>query len=62
MRGSDEQTGSLFRSVSCEAWVSADHPLQLIRAVVDDALGMFSPEFDRLYAGVGRPGIAPEKR
>ena len=38
MRGSDEQTGSLFSYVSCEARVPADHPLRLIRAVVDEAL------------------------
>lgn len=61
MRGSDEQTGSLFSYVSCEARVPADHPLRLIRAVVDEALDVLSLEFDRLYARVGRPGIAPEK-
>jgi transposase len=61
MRGSDEQTGLLFSDVSCEARVPAAHPLRLIRAVVDEALDVLSPEFDRLYARVGRPGIAPEK-
>ncbi len=61
MRGLDEQTGSLFSYVSCEARVPAHHPLRLIRAVVDEALDVLSPEFDRLYARVGRPGIAPEK-
>ena len=61
MRGGDEQTGALFSYVSCEARVPVDHPLQLIRAVVDNALDVLSPEFDRLYARVGRPGIAPEK-
>lgn len=61
MRGSDEQTGSLFSYVSCEARVPADHPLRLIRAVVDEALDVLSLEFDRLYARIGRPGIAPEK-
>ena len=61
MRGSDEQTGALFSYVSCEARVPADHPLRLVRAVVDEALDVLSPEFDRLYARIGRPGIAPEK-
>ncbi len=51
MRGLDEQTGLLFSDVSCEARVPADHPLRLIRAVVDEALDVLSPEFDRLYAG-----------
>ena len=61
MRGGDGQTGALFSYVSCEARVPPDHPLRLIRAVVDEALDVLSAEFDRLYARVGRPGIAPEK-
>ena len=61
MRGSDGQPGFLFSYVSGEARVPADHPLRLIRAVVDEALDVLSSEFDRLYARVGRPGIAPEK-
>ena len=61
MRGSDEQTGTLFSYVSCEARVPAGHPLRLIRAVVDEALDVLSAEFEGLYARVGRPGIAPEK-
>ena len=61
MRGSDEQTASMFSYVSCEARVPADHPLRLIRAVVDEALDVLSAEFDSLYARQGRPSIAPEK-
>jgi len=41
--------------------VAPDHPSRLIRTVVDEALGVLSPEFDRLYPRVGRFGIAPEK-
>jgi transposase len=51
----------LFSYVSCEERVPASHPLRLIRAVVDEALDVLSPEFDKLYARIGRPGIAPEK-
>lgn len=61
MRGEDEQSGTLFSYVSCEARVPSDHPLRLIRAVVDEALDVLSGEFDGLYARLGRPGIAPEK-
>jgi transposase len=61
MRGSDEQTASLFSYVSCEARVPSDHPLRLIRAVVDEALEVLSPGFDGIYAQAGRPSIAPEK-
>lgn len=61
MRGLDEQTGSLFSHMSCEARVAADHPLRLIRAMMDEALDVLWPEFYRLYAQVGRPGIALQK-
>ena len=61
MRGLDEQTASMFSYVSCEARVPPDHPLRLIRAVVDEALDVLSSEFDGLYARHGRPSIAPEK-
>jgi transposase len=61
MRGSDDQTASLFSYVSCEARVPLDHPLRLIRAVVDEALEVLSPGFDGIYAQAGRPSIAPEK-
>ena len=61
MRGADEQTSSLFSSVSCEARVPSSHPLRHIRAVVDEALDVLSPDFDGIYAQAGRPSIAPEK-
>ena len=61
MRGSDEQTSSLFSYVSCEARVPLTHPLRRIRAVVDEALDVLSPDFDRMYAPGGRASIAPEK-
>jgi transposase len=61
MRGADEQTSSLFSYVSCEARVPSSHPLRRIRAVVDEALDVLSPDFDGMYAQAGRPSIAPEK-
>ncbi len=56
MRGLDEQMGALFSYPSCKARVPADHPLRLIRAVVDEALDVLSLEFDRLYARLALPG------
>ena len=61
MRGADGQTSGLFSYVSCEARVPATHPLRRIRAVVDEALEVLSPDFDGMYAQSGRPSIAPEK-
>ncbi len=61
MRGTDDQSAAMFSYVSCEARVPADHPLRAIRMIVDEALEVLSPEFERLYAKVGRPSIPPEK-
>jgi len=61
MRGSDDRSEGLFRYVSCEARVPADHPLRAIRAIVDEALEVLSADFEGLYARVGRPSVAPEK-
>lgn len=61
MRGEDRESGALFSYVSCEARVPADHPLRAIRAIVDEALEVLSPEFEQLYSKVGRPSIPPEK-
>jgi transposase len=61
MRGQDHQTEGLFSYVSCEARVPAEHPLRAIRAITDEALEVLSPEFEGLYAKVGRPSIPPEK-
>ncbi len=53
MRGADIQTEGLFSYVSCEARVPSDHPLRVIRAIVDEALEVLSAQFDRLYAPQG---------
>ncbi|NTJ65383.1 transposase [Agrobacterium rhizogenes] len=61
MRGSDIQTAGLFSYVSCEARVPANHPLRAIRAIVDEALEILSPDFEAMYSAIGRPSIPPEK-
>jgi transposase len=61
MRGSDVRTEELFSYVSCEARVPATHPLRSIRAMVDEVLEVLSPDFEGMYAKIGRPSIAPEK-
>ena len=61
MRGADDQTGSLFSYQSPESLVPEDHPLQVIRVVVNTALERLSAEFAPLYSSYGRASIAPEK-
>jgi transposase len=61
MRGSDQQNGSLFSYVNLEERVPARHPLRKIKSVVDTALVSLDADFNGLYAGDGRPSIAPER-
>jgi hypothetical protein len=51
----------LFSYVDVEARIERDHPLRLIREVVNEALGQLDGAFAKLYAREGRPSIAPER-
>jgi transposase len=61
VRGTDNRTGQLFSYVDLETRVRADHPLRVIRAIVNEALAALELDFRGLYARIGRPSIAPEK-
>jgi len=61
MRGVDYQQSGIFSYISAEKRVPKDHPLRAIRAMVDVALRNMGPQFDAMYAKVGRPSIPPEK-
>lgn len=60
MRGSDLVSGSLFSYVDLDERIPSHHPLRKIRQIVNDALSSMDADFDRLYAGEGRPSIPPE--
>jgi len=61
MRGSDERTGELFSYVDIEDRIPQNHPLRLIRRIVNEVLAGLDGEFAKLYAEDGRPSIAPER-
>jgi transposase len=61
MRGSDGVAGSLFSYVDLEKRVRADHPLRVIRGIVNATLSDLSGEFDELYSPFGRESIPPER-
>ena len=61
MRGSDERTGELFSYVDIEERIPQNHPLRLIRRIVNEVLSELDGEFAKLYAEDGRPSIAPER-
>jgi transposase len=61
MRGTDQQQSHVFSYISPEQRVRKDHPLRPIRTMVDDILKQLSPQFNKMYAKVGRPSIPPEQ-
>src|SRR5229473_7138417 len=61
MRGTDKQQSGMFSYISAERRVPGDHPLRAIRAMVEVALHHMGPQFERMYAKVGRPSIPPEQ-
>ena len=61
MRGADHQQGHRFSYLSPEARVRKDHPLRVVRTMVDQVVQALSPQFDGMYGREGRPSIAAEK-
>ncbi|MBL6082790.1 IS5 family transposase, partial [Belnapia sp. T18] len=53
--------GSLFSYVDLEQRIRSDHPLRLIRAIVNAALSEMSTELGALYPTTGRDSIPPER-
>ena len=43
--------------VDLEERVPYDHPIRIIKVLADRALESLSPEFDRMYAKVGRASV-----
>ena len=64
MRGADTFTESLFTMRHLDDFVPLDHPLRMIRVMVNKALANMDNLFGQMYAADikgGRPSIAPEK-
>lgn len=61
MRGRDQSSGSLFSYVDLEERVPKDHPLRIIRGIVNEVLEGLSGEFEAVYSRTGRPSIPPEQ-
>ena len=61
MRGRDRKSSSLFSYVDLEARVPGNHPLRVIRVIVNDVLAVLSSDFEAAYSHTGRPSIPPEK-
>jgi transposase len=61
MRGDEDPQASVWSYIPLEQRVPMDHPLRVMRTMVDAILAELSPQFSRLYSRVGRPWIPPER-
>ncbi|NGY06985.1 IS5 family transposase [Solimonas terrae] len=61
MRGPDSSQFAMFSYVSLEKRIPEDHPLRLMRPLVDGILSSMSAQFDARYSHTGRPSIPPEQ-
>lgn len=61
MRGKRRAQPLMLAFVDLEERVPAQHPLRTVKQLADGALAALSPEFDRMYAQMGRPSIPPER-
>ena len=59
--GDDLQQAGMYSYLSPEQRVPQSHPLRAIRKITDAVFVQLSPQFNKLYARMGRPSIAPEK-
>jgi len=60
MRGDVERQTMILSAGTPDQLIPQDHPIRLIKPMVDRALAELSPTFSRMYAKVGRPSIPPE--
>lgn len=61
MRGRVDPQESMFSYFSPDSRVPEGHPLRQIKQHADTVLASMNPEFDRIYAEIGRPSIPPER-
>ncbi|MDD3654572.1 MAG: hypothetical protein PHO01_10370 [Desulfotomaculaceae bacterium] len=61
MRGDDVQQQAMFSYLILEARVPQDHPLQLVRKMVNQTLAELDSEFRVMYIQEERPSIPTEK-
>lgn len=60
MRGQRDKQGDFVCLINIEEFIAADHPIRVIKRLLDEVLEGMSGHFDEIYAGEGRPSIPPE--
>lgn len=60
MRGPAERQVKMLMGVTTEDFIPADHPIRRVRKLIDELLGVLSPQLTAMYAPGGRHSIPPE--
>jgi transposase len=60
MRGKADTQVTMLSLLTANDLVPKDHPIRMIKPMVDKALREMSPVFTRMYSETGRPSIPPE--
>ena len=60
MRGKAETQVTMLSTVTADEMVPRNHPIRLIKPLVEHSLKELSPTFSQMYAENGRPSIPPE--
>jgi transposase len=61
MRGREPEQRVMFSYVNIETRIPREHPLRIVKTLVDEVLRKLSPRFDTMYARGGRPSVPPEQ-
>jgi transposase len=61
MRGEQSEPEPVFSYITPAQRVPQDHPLRVIRTMVDEVLKRLWSDFEKLYSHTGRPSIPPER-
>ena len=61
MRGKENKQQPLFSYVSLESRIPSEHPMRMMRVLVDKVLEAMDEDFEAMYAKKGRPSIPPER-
>jgi transposase len=60
MRGLPDTQETMFSYISQENRIPQNHPLRILRQLIDPILAELSKQFSKMYSRVGRPSIPPE--
>ena len=61
MRGEKQSQVSVTCLINVETMIPADHPIRVMKRLLNEVLGEMDAPFDEIYAAKGRPSIPPER-